>query len=65
MKNFIAMIIATGFLSACTTGEKHTSSIIGGGVVGGITGSVITGGNPVGAAAGAVGGALIGNRLAK
>ncbi len=68
MKKFIAigmMIIATGSLAACSTGEKQTAGIVGGGVIGGVAGSAITGGSPVGAAIGAIGGAVVGNQLTK
>jgi osmotically inducible lipoprotein OsmB len=67
MKKFIALslIILTAGLSACTTGEKQTAGIAGGGVIGGVAGSAITGGSAVGTVAGAVGGALIGNEISK
>jgi osmotically inducible lipoprotein OsmB len=68
MKQFIAillMILATGMLTACTTGQKQTAGIVGGGVVGGVAGSAITGGSPIGAAVGAIGGAVVGNQLTK
>lgn len=68
MKKYIAifiMIAATGMLTACTTGQKQTAGMVGGGVIGGVAGSAITGGSPVGAAIGAIGGAVVGNELAK
>lgn len=68
MKKCIAifiMIVATGMLTACTTGQKQTAGIVGGGVVGGVAGGAITGGSPVGAAVGAIGGAVVGNELTK
>lgn len=61
----IAMIITTGLLTACTTGQKQAGGIIGGGAVGGVLGSAVTGGSPVGAAVGAVGGAFVGNAVSK
>ncbi|MCC2666162.1 MAG: hypothetical protein K0R24_67 [Gammaproteobacteria bacterium] len=59
------MIITTSFLTACTTGQKQATGIIGGGAVGGLVGGAVTGGSPVGAAVGAVGGAFVGNAVSK
>ncbi len=67
MKKLIAisMIITTGLLTACSTGQKQATGIIGGGAAGGLVGGAVTGGSPVGAAIGAVGGALLGNEVSK
>ena len=67
MKKLIAMLLIlclTG-LTACTTGEKQTAGIVGGGVVGGVVGNAVTGGSAVGTGVGAVGGALLGNEVSK
>ncbi len=67
MKKLLAMLVIMSLtgLTACTTGEKHTAGIIGGGVVGGVVGGAVTNGSPVGAAVGAVGGAVVGHELTK
>jgi len=67
MKKLIAivMIVSTSLLTACTTGQKQATGIVGGGVVGGVVGSAVTGGSPVGAAVGAIGGAFVGNAVSK
>lgn len=67
MKKLIAILLVLSLtsLTACTTGEKQTAGIVGGGVVGGVVGGAVTGGSPVGAAVGAVGGALVGNEISK
>lgn len=64
MKKLLAVLLVLS-LTACTTGEKQTAGIVGGGVVGGVAGNAITGGSAVGTAVGAVGGALVGNEIAK
>ncbi len=67
MKKLLAMILIISLtgLTACTTGQKQTAGIVGGGVVGGVLGGAVSGGSPVGVGIGAVGGALVGNELAK
>lgn len=67
MKKTLAVlfIMTLTSLTACTTGEKQTAGIVGGGVVGGVVGGAVTGGSPVGAAVGAIGGAVVGNQLTK
>ena len=68
MKKYISImsvILVTGILSACTTGQKQDASMVAGGVVGGVIGGAVTNGSPVGAAVGAIGGAVVGNKLAK
>ncbi len=67
MKKFIAMLLILSLtgLTACTTGQRQTAGIVGGGVVGGVVGNAVTGGSAVGTGVGAVGGALVGNELAK
>ncbi|GEM_PF-1800600 len=58
------IILSTSLLSlnACTNRDMAT---VGGGVLGGAAGNVLTGGSGVGTAVGAVGGAVVGNQLAR
>jgi osmotically inducible lipoprotein OsmB len=67
MKKIIAILLIASLtgLTGCTTGEKQTAGIVGGGVVGGVVGNAVTGGSAVGTGIGAVGGALVGNELSK
>lgn len=57
-----SLLVVTCLLGACTRQQYGT---VAGGVVGGVVGNAVTGGSAVGTGIGAVGGALVGNELAK
>ena len=59
----IAIIIAVGLMTACTTSQRKDTGMVAGGVLGGIAGSALTGGSTVGTIAGAVGGGYVGRQL--
>ena len=62
IKTIGIVVIATG-LSACA-GMSHTESgTLTGAAVGGVAGSVISGGNPIGTVAGAAAGGIIGHEI--
>jgi osmotically inducible lipoprotein OsmB len=56
----LAVMLATGFLTACTNKDMGT---VGGAALGGVAGSAITGGSTAGTVVGAVGGGLIGRAV--
>lgn len=60
--SLISIILITSALGACTNREMGTA---GGAVVGGLAGSALTGGSPIGTVAGAVGGGYIGHELSR
>lgn len=62
LTSFIAIILMTASLASCA---NKTTGTIGGAAVGGVAGGLLTHGNPVGIAAGAIGGGVIGNQLSR
>ncbi len=61
-----ALICSINILSGCSNmNNRQTAGMVGGGVLGGVAGNLLTGGSAVGTGIGAVGGALVGNELAK
>jgi osmotically inducible lipoprotein OsmB len=56
------LLTAITLTTGCTNQEVGT---VGGGVIGGVAGSALIHGSPVGAVVGAVGGGLIGNSLSR
>lgn len=62
IKTIGIVVIASG-LSACA-GMSHTESgTLSGAAIGGVAGSVISGGNPIGTVAGAAAGGIIGHEI--
>lgn len=64
MKKCIAICAILLTMTACTTGQKQATGIIGGAAVGGLAGSALTGGSAGGAVAGAVLGGVAGSAIA-
>lgn len=67
MNRVTRLMVAIGLclgLMGCSNTPKEDLGLVGGGVVGGAAGYALSGG-PVGTAAGAVGGAYVGKRLAE
>jgi len=60
-----ALVLVATLLSSCANFTKRDAGTVGGAVVGGAAGHVITGGSTLGTVAGAAGGAYLGNQLAK
>ncbi len=56
------ILLGTSLLTSCTNKEMGTA---GGAALGSVAGYGLTGGNPIGAVAGAVGGGLIGHVATK
>lgn len=62
--SIVALVLAVGMLTACTTSQRKDSGMVAGGVLGGVAGSALTGGSTAGTIVGAVGGGYVGRQLA-
>ena len=60
----LVLALASG-LGACSNMSRQDKATAGGAVIGGVAGSVLTGGSPVGAVGGAVVGGVIGHEVQK
>jgi osmotically inducible lipoprotein OsmB len=57
----VALIIAVGLMTACTTAQRKDTGMVAGGVIGGVAGGAVAGTG--GAIVGAVGGGYVGRQL--
>lgn len=57
-------LLAAVLMTGCSWDKRDTGTAAGA-VVGGVAGSLVTGGSALGTGVGAVGGAIVGNQLAK
>lgn len=62
--SIVALVLAVGMLTACTTSQRKDTGMVAGGILGGVAGSALTGGSTAGTIAGAVGGGYVGRQLA-
>ena len=60
-----SMVLISASLAGCSNMTRGEKGMLAGGAVGGIAGNLLTGGSGLGTAFGAVGGALVGNKMAK
>ncbi len=60
-----AILLTTTLMTTGCTWDKRDTGTAAGAVVGGVAGGLVTGGSAVGVGVGAVGGALVGNQMAK
>ena len=58
-------VVALGLMACSSPPSRQEIGIASGAIVGGVDGSVMTGGSTIGMAAGAAGGALLGRELTK
>jgi len=58
-------VLALAGLTGCAGMSRHDKDVVGGAAIGGVAGSVLTGGSALGTVGGAAVGGVIGNEVSK